>query len=385
MAKNKSKKSVEKVVRGASKSKHFLVVACVFLLISLVAFLGIFFFGDKLVNAINKKANYDNIDFSVGLKMNVIDVNQGDAIFIELPDNKTMLIDSGDNRHSDDTKKFKDYLENAFEGKDRVLDYCILTHPDSDHGGNMAWVFDYFEVKNAYRPNVYATDVEESAENARPKNDLFYKNYVTKMLSEEDCKIFVNTAGLTISGEDYLFTFYGPNKNRYTDWNNYSPIIVLEYFDVKICLTGDAETEAEKEILNLDDFPKCQILKAGHHGSNTSSSTNFLNKVQPKYVLVSVGKGNSYGHPGKDFVNRINNCPSVEKVFYTSEIGTISLFLNEDLASKGNVYFYSGENGITVQTIYVYTFSGIGGLFVLTLVVVNVFENGKKGKSKKSR
>ncbi len=382
MAKNKSKKSIEKVVKRASKSKYFLTVVGLFLVISIVAFLSIFFFGDKIVNAINKSNNYDNIDFSVGLKMDVIDVNQGDAIFIDLPDGKTMLIDSGDNRHSDDTKKFKTYMETAFEDRTKVLDYCILTHPDSDHGGNMAWVFDYFEVKNAYRPNVYASEIETVVGNAKTKNDMFYKNYVSKMLSEPNCNIVVSSAGLTIEGENYLFTFYSPNKLSYSDENNYSPIIVLEYFNTRICLTGDAETSVEKEV--LDTIPTCQILKAGHHGSNTSSSADFLNAVKPKYVLVSVGNGNSFGHPGEDFLKRIKECLTIEKVFYTSEIGTISLFINEDLGTKGNVYFYSGDNGITVKKLYVYTYSVIGGTFIVAIVIVNVVESSKNKNLKKS-
>ncbi len=382
MASSKNKKVIKKNIKQATRHKSFLVVVLVYLVIAALMFGIIFLFGDKLVNKLNKNKEYGDIDFSVGLSMDVIDVGQGEAIFIDLPDGKCMLIDSGD-RTSSTTKKFKDYIENKFKNRDKVLDYCMLTHPDQDHGGNMAWVFDYFEVKVAYRPNVFCSTVEPVIGSARDITDkIFFTEYVEKMLAEENCEIIINSVDCDdIVGENYKFTFYSPNKSKYTANNNYSPIMVLEYFGQKICLTGDAEELAEKEV--LETIPACQVLSAGHHGSNSSTNDKFLNAIKPKYVLVSVGVGNRFGHPGDEFLKRVAACASVEKVLYTSEIGTISMFINEELAGKDIIYFAGMDPiKITIVSIYIGAYSILGGVFIINIFILNVSSKNKKRRKK---
>lgn len=376
MAKNK-RNVINKEIIKASKNKGFLVVVFVYLILSIISFVGLYFYGDKLVNKINNKEFLNNINFEGGLKLSVIDVNQGDAIFIDLPDGKTMLIDSGD-RYKSDKNKFETFIKDTFKNREKVLDYCLLTHPDSDHVGSMDFVFDYFEVKTAYRPNVYVEELEEVPNGAKTVSSVVYSTYVEKMLAE-GCEIIINEAGNVIEDEakTYKFTFYSPNKFYYNNVNDYSPIIVLEAFGERICLTGDAEKMAESEV--IDVIPSCSVLKAGHHGASTSTSIEFLNKLTPKYVLVSCGKNNKYNHPTSEFLSRVNSCGFVKNVFRTDEIGTISMFVNEELSKKNIIYFYGADN-ITIESLYVITFSSIMGMFVVTIVVLNVVYKNKTKK-----
>jgi len=376
VAKYKSKnKRVTKEIKKASKNSKFLVVVFIYFIIAVLMFAGIFIFGDKLVNALNNKSYLNDINFEDGLKLDVIDVNQGDAIFVELPDGKTMLIDSGDKKESD-TKKFKKYIEDTFKGKDKVLDYCILTHPHSDHVGNMDFVFDFFEVKIAYRPFVFSPEVEDVIDGAQTVTTRIYKTYVEKLLSE-GCEIKINSAGEKIIGDNYTITFYSPNKTNYSNLNNFSPIIVLEYSGERICLTGDAEKLAESEVTGI--IPTCQVLKAGHHGSETASSLEFLNVLKPKYVLVSCGEGNKYNHPHTEFLKRIADA-GVEHIFRTDEMGTISMFINDELASRGVIYFYGADN-ITIEIILISASSTLVILFVSTIVIMNYMSKRKKSKN----
>ncbi len=392
---SKNKRELTQAVKKAAKNPKFFIVWFLLLIVFVAtASLILCFFGDTLIAKFTSTtpSEYGEIDFTNGLKLDVIDVDQGDAIFISLPDGKTMLIDSGDSGSS--RTKFKTYIETYYSNKPKVLDYCILTHPDSDHGYNMQYVFEYLQVNTAYRPNVYYdgvdTDIPEDAwvisETDRNKK-LFYKNYIECLYSEPNCEVIVSKAGLSIDGSGYTFTFYSPNQNFYSDSNDYSPIIVLEYLGKRVCLTGDAESENESEVVST--IPECDVLKAGHHGSRTSTNDAFLNKVKPKYVLVSCGTGNSYGHPHQEFLDRVNACGSVEHVFRTDNVGTISMYINSDLANKNLIYFncLSEEdidgNKLTKETLIIIVDGVIFCVFVSVLFVNNAISVTKKRSKRK--
>lgn len=390
MAKNK--RGLEQTVKKAAKNPKFFVAWFLLLLVFVAtASLILWFCGDAIINKLYPQtpSQYGEIDFSNGLKIDVIDVGQGDAIFINLPDGKTMLIDSGDSGSS--RTKFTAYIEEYYSSKPKVLDYCILTHPDSDHGYNMAYVFEYLQVNTAYRPNVYFesenTEIPEGAKVLKETEKQFYKKYVECLYSEPNCQVIVSAAGLEIEGTGYTFTFYSPNKNYYSDYNNYSPIIVLEYLGKRVCLTGDAETANEAEVVG--SIPKCDVLKAGHHGSDTSSTEKFLNKVLPTYVLVSCGAGNKYGHPKPEFLERVNACPSVEHVFRTDEVGTITMYINSELVSKNLIYFNSlseedlNNNKLTKETLIIVADGVIVCTFIAVLVVHNAAYDTKKQRKRK--
>lgn len=270
------------------------------------------------------------------LNVHFIDVGQGDACVVEFPDDKKMLIDCADGKQ-DNTKAVLDYVENNIKTKDGKtidkFDYVILTHSDSDHCGSMADVLEKYPAEVFYRPNVaatyqgYADPSLGNMQNYVTKDTRAYKNAI-----EQGCKnaseIYINSVDLEpITGDvdgdgtvDYSLSFYGPASPSYKDWNNYSPIMILEFEGKRMALTGDCEKEGEKEFVDAvaaakgksadedkfavftDDFT-VDVIKAGHHGSRTSTSSAFIEAVTTKenignvLVVVSCGFGNKYKHP----------------------------------------------------------------------------------------
>lgn len=153
---------------------------------------------------------------------------------------------------------------------------------------------------------------------------------VTTTKTYEDVLNAIKNKGLTvttpITGDNYSlggsnFTILAPNSTSYDSLNNYSIVVKLTYLNNSFLFTGDAETLSENEMINKGLDLKADALKVGHHGSSTSTSQKFLDKVNPKYAVVSVGKDNSYGHPNKSVMDRLQS--KNIKVYRTDESGTI--------------------------------------------------------------
>jgi competence protein ComEC len=277
--------------------------------------------------------NYENnIKLDNDLKINFVDVGQGDGIIVSLPDNKTMVIDTGDNKSSN---KFLDYLSKI--AKDKIVDYFILTHSDTDHIGKSSNVLEEYDVKNIYRPNQYLdSDIDE-----KPNTDyglVSIDNYIFRKLIENiniekqnGANVFVNKAGVIIKSDNlennYKFTFLSPNLDNYDEINDFSPIILLEYKNNKIIFTGDATSTNEREVINYynSTFPNysfnIDLLKVSHHGSNYSTSNDFLKLVSPKNAVISVSKDNSYNLPNSNLIERLNNFNVI--TYRTDKIGNI--------------------------------------------------------------
>ncbi|MCH5164275.1 MAG: MBL fold metallo-hydrolase [Clostridiales bacterium] len=283
---------------------------------------------------------------SVGeLTVHFIDVGQGDACIVELPDNRTMLIDAGENKNSVKAK-LDEYITTNIKNGDNVIeyfDYVILTHSDSDHIGSMAYVLGKYPAKTVYRPNQECTykecnDHANSGEEDRnrfwgdkhgSKSTATYHNVLEAAYANSDEVIVTNPYDnsqnkITSTNDDlYEINFYSPLSSYYSDNNNYSPIIVIEYNGRKIVLTGDAEKENEKEFVEavgagidpryavFDDTFCADVIKLGHHGSRTSSSEDYLNTVTKSdrrsgvFVIISCGEDNSYGHPHTEVLERL--------------------------------------------------------------------------------
>jgi competence protein ComEC len=216
-----------------------------------------------------------------------IDVGQGDSILIQV-NNKNLLIDSGPRS---DRKKFNNYLSSLKLDK---LDYVIATHPHEDHIGNMADVIKDYNILEFYAPKVQSTTktFEEMIDALKDKN-----------LKINVIKRGTNSIDL---GENTLVTVFSPNKDSYEDLNNYSPIIKIQYGSTSFLFTGDAQKDVEEEILKDNDDISADVLKVGHHGSSTSTSKDFLSKVNPSIAVISVGKDNIYNHPNKETLKLLN-------------------------------------------------------------------------------
>lgn len=236
------------------------------------------------------------------LKISYLDIGQADSIFIILPNDETILIDAGEQVSSEDVIQ---YIKGS--GK-TTLDYVIATHPHADHIGGMAEVLKAFNVKNVYMPN--KTHTSKTFEN------------LIDTIDEKGLAINVAKAGKTIF--DYgnvKAEFIAPNEESYSDLNNYSAVVLLTYNDRHFLFMGDVEQESETEIMTAGYDFTTDVLKVGHHGSETSSSETFIKKMRPKYAVISCGEGNSYGQPHADTLATLNNF-HVE-IYRTDTDGTI--------------------------------------------------------------
>lgn len=246
-----------------------------------------------------KQENQSNNADVDSIKVNYLDVGQGDSIFIELPNGKTMLIDAST----------KDYGEGIVEyikdsGYDK-LDYLVATHPHADHIGGMEEVVKSLDIGEIYMPKATTTT----------------KTYKNLLLAIKDKGLSINTAkaGENIFSDDNLqINILAPNSDKYESLNNYSAVVKITYKNRKFLFMGDAEKLSEKEI--TADV-SADILKVGHHGSSSSTSEEFLKKVNPSAAVISCGVDNSYGHPHSETLNILERFNI--QIFRTDTMGTI--------------------------------------------------------------
>ncbi len=257
------------------------------------------------------------------LKIHFVDVGQGDGIVIELPDKSYILIDAAKKSRSGD---LVDYI-NALGVT--TFEYVIATHADEDHMGGMPNIFNNYIIKNIYQP---------SGEN----DTQTYNNFLAAIANENGCistyfnketdLYFEYKDGENI--EELSIDFLTPTAVvadiEYSNINDYSPIMVLEYAGRKVLLTGDAETAAEKEFLEKYEnlALDVDILKVAHHGSATSTSMNFLNKVKPEFAVISCGTGNSYHHPTQTALNNLIEIDA--EIFRTDVQGDIVFSIDKE-------------------------------------------------------
>lgn len=222
--------------------------------------------------------------YSGDMTVHFIDVGQGDSIFIELPNEQTMLIDAGENEYGD---KVVTYIYS--QGYD-TIDYVVATHPHSDHIGGMDDVVNNFNVRNFY--------MTSSAHTSQSYDDML------TAVNSSGAEVYEVMAGDIILNEaNLLAEIVAPKVIDNDNQNNNSVVVKLTYGDKKFLFVGDAEKSEEDGIwTNI----KCDVLKVGHHGSTSSSSPNFLKKVEASYAVISVGLGNSYGHPDDDTLKKLN-------------------------------------------------------------------------------
>lgn len=303
------------------------------------------------------------------LQVHFVDVGQGDAILIKFPNQSTMLIDSGPQSAKESLLY---YIDNVFfKNQNKIFNYVLLTHSDADHSGNMVEVLNNYKVINFLRPKIYSEKLETNIEPSfKTVNTQVYDNLIKK-LQDIDVNVTFFEGGLTIKEGESVITFFSPNLPKYSDVNNYSPIMVIESYNSKFMLTGDATSLVEQEVLNnyQHDILDVDVLKLGHHGSKTSTSIEFLQVVKPEYAVISVAKNNSYGHPSVEVINNIYEY----SLNYNSNLKDNILTTGE----KGNIIFYANKNNsinfITIDKVFSYLFISWWQVVIVLVVVTDGF------------
>ncbi len=269
------------------------------------------FSGNENSSLDNKKTPEINASADSSMYVHFIDVGQGDATLI-ICDHEAMLIDCGDNSKG---TLLQNYLKK--QGVEK-LKFVIGTHPDADHIGGMDVILTKFDCERILMPDI-------TKETATYRDTISAMNY----------KGYQNTlpyVGDTYSLGSACFTILAPNNYDYGDkTNNYSISIILYHGGNTFLFTGDAEEEAENDMLSNGYSIKADVLHVGHHGSSSSTSDNFLKEVNPSYAVISCGEENDYGHPHAETLNKLR-------------AAGISLFRTDE---QGSVIAISDENGIT--------------------------------------
>lgn len=233
-----------------------------------------------------------------------IDVGQGDSILVVTPHlKKTILIDTGGIVSFNENYKSNIVKNKTIPFFRRIginkVDYLFLTHGDYDHAGEANVLLSNFCVKKVFINKGNINNIEKKINN---KEVLRLKNFVID-------NIKVNSL----------------NNNVFNNENDDSTILLFNIYDYKFLFMGDASIKTEEYLLNNYILPNVDILKVGHHGSYTSTSTDFINVIKPKYSVISVGENNMYKHPNKSVLDILDNT----KLFRTDVDGTIEVKISK--------------------------------------------------------
>ncbi|WP_427108720.1 MBL fold metallo-hydrolase [Lysinibacillus xylanilyticus] len=259
--------------------------------------------------------NEEKVSVTAGHEMRVhfIDVGQGDSIFIESPNGKTMLVDGGVKGAGQNVVSYLNELGV------KKLDIVVATHPDADHIGGLI-------------PVLNSIDIGQFYDSGKVHTSQTFEEMLT-LIDTKNIPYNVPKTGDSIAFDDDInVKVLNANENA-TDNNDASIVLKIAYGNVSFLLTADAGVSLEKEM--MQDDVKATILKAGHHGSNTSSSAEFIQAVHPEVTILSYGEGNKYGHPHAEVVERLQAIGS--KIYATAEVGTVIVStdgVNYDVNSK---------------------------------------------------
>lgn len=311
------------------KSSVVVFFCAIFILIFFLCHGEIYFYQSSYAS------KFDSYEFAV----HAINVGQGDCFVVKLPENKTIVIDSGSAKNETLAKSYiKRFLKN---NKIKSIDYLVLTHTDEDHIGNAKMFIENFEVKNVVRPKLYSLYEIENGLNEEDYNvsdSIIYNDVIEKIISDGINFVFASE-NLTLDEKYCDISFLSPSENKYSNSNDYSAVIKITYHEKSFLFMGDATTNIEENLINkYGESLKSDVLKIGHHGSNTSTNEEFLKLVNPSYAIVSVGE-NSYGLPNVDVMNLLydNNI----KTLRTDRDGSFAFGVFDE---KLNVALYDKVN-----------------------------------------
>lgn len=365
-SKKQTSSPVEKAAKKAYKAnpKAFVISIVAIVLVIAIATAVVYFAfpdtWDKIVSMIVKDDQHSGLARGDGeLLVHMLDVGQGDCIYIQLPDGKDMVIDCAN--YNDDKKyedKTFDYLDTYIT--DDTVEYLMLTHGDSDHVYFMDELLERYQVEKLFMPNVLAapgTDTKSKKElqdridaldtSRFTDNDTIgtvtYAEFFIAALTEPNCEIVLNvdpdknTNSIIIEETTYRLVFYCPTQEYYDDSNlnsaerknAISPIGILEYNGRRIMLTGDSNELNEPLVVERTGKIDCDVLKVGHHGSATSTLNPFLDAYTFEYAIISCNTyGNKFNHPRQSTLDRLKAHDIA--VYRTDNNGNIVVSVDKD-------------------------------------------------------
>lgn len=365
-SKKQTSSPVEKAAKKAYKAnpKAFIISIIAIVLVIAIATAVVYFAfpdtWDKIVSMIVKDNQHSGLARGDGeLLVHMLDVGQGDCIYIQLPDGKDMVIDCANyNDDGEYEKKTFDYLDKYIE--DDTVEYLMLTHCDSDHVYFMDELLERYQVEKLFMPNVLAVPGTTSKDKKALQDQIdaldtsrftdkdtvgtiTYAEFFIAALTEPDCEIILNvdpdanTNSIIIEETTYRLVFYCPTQEYYDDYglntaerkNAISPIGILEYNNRKIMLTGDSNEINEPLVMARTGKIDCDVLKVGHHGSETSTSNAFLDEYTFEYAIISCNSyGNKFNHPRQATLDRLKS-HNIE-VYRTDNNGNIVVSVDKD-------------------------------------------------------
>jgi competence protein ComEC len=232
-----------------------------------------------------------------------LDIGQGDSIYIEAPNGNQMLIDGGPNQ------AVLRELSKLMPFSDRSIDVVIATHPDKDHIAGLVDVLNRYEVGTFLEPGVVGdTSMYQALEQAVDAHDIPRAHARAGMQ-------------IDLGGGVHADILFPDREVANVETNTGSIVLRLVYGENEFMLTGDSPQTIEKHLVAKGVNLESDVLKAGHHGSHTSSSENFVKAVAPQYAVISAGNNNQYGHPHKEVIDLFNKLGIA--IVSTAESGTI--------------------------------------------------------------
>lgn len=352
-SKNSFEFSFTKLVSGVSFSLILLAVIFIFGFDKISTVFQQYFSSNNKTVILSQSAIKYQSDYKNDFQVHFIDCGQAKSIYLLLPNGENMLVDCGEDETSANYLKAQNVS---------TVDYLIVTHSDLDHVGGAKQVFESFNVRYCYRPYIHYSGAYSLEADINPKlnNGAFSEttvNYYEFLLSlqNEGCNTvyFNKNTDIEIEiknpdGTCDLFSvdFLTPvsdsvDKISYAVSNAYSPLIMVSYLNTNILLTGDADTETnETEFLNYysEELFKydVDILDVAHHGSEYSTSFNFINCIDPEIAVISCGINNSFNFPSKDVVDNLANSGCV--VFRTDLNGSVIVKVDKEYYNDGIYY-----------------------------------------------
>ncbi|NLL71039.1 MAG: MBL fold metallo-hydrolase [Epulopiscium sp.] len=236
------------------------------------------------------------------MRVHFLNVGQGNAVFIEGGEGQTLLYDVGGD--GDVGKQIVDYIQKCgYES----LDVMVISHPHADHMNGAPYILEKIKVHAVYHPKVtHTTQLFED----------FVQGVKKANLSLKPVK-----AGMEIPFGNMQVKVLGPCSDYYEGLNDYSVVLQVKDEHFSVLLTGDIEALAEEEVISSGKDLHADVLQVPHHGSSSSSTQDFLQKVNPKYSILSLAADNKYGHPHKEVMERLVKLDT--EILRTDEQGTI--------------------------------------------------------------